>query len=117
MQLTGTRIPDPVIPRLNTATSLLNFLVKLPPAKHLFDDLRENKELQSLPNLQIFRERVTMQDKESEIGRWKLIEAELTKRGVPNESEIMMMEKEIGKVDHHVLPLVRQKEKDLRRRR
>ncbi len=116
MQLTGTRIPDPAIPSLNTAASLLKFLIKPPPAKHLFEDLCENPALQGLPNLQISRERLTMVRKEIEIGRWKLIEAELAKRGVPSEPEIAMMEKEMGRVDDHVLPRVRQKEKNLRRR-
>lgn len=117
MQLTGNRIPDPAIPRLNTAASLFKFLVKPPPAKHLVDDLRDITALQGLPNLQISAERLTMKRKEIEIGRWKLIEAELSKRGVPSEPEIAVLESEMGKVDDHVLPLVRQKEKKLRRRR
>ena len=117
MQLTGTRIPDPSIPRLNTAASLFQFLIKPPPAKHLVDDLRENATLQGLPNVQISAERWTMKRKEVEIGRWKLIEAELDKRGVPSEPELATMEKDMGTVPPHVLPYLRQKEKVLLRRR
>ena len=83
MQLTGIRIPDPVIPRLNTAAQLLKHLIKPPPAKRLINDLVENEKLCSLPNVELWEKRYTEKDKEVEIGRWKVIEAELQKRGLP----------------------------------
>ena len=83
MQLTGTRIADPVIPRLTTAAQLLKHLIKPPPAKRLMNDLVENEKLYSLPNVELWEKRYTEKDKEVEIGRWKLIEAELLKRGLP----------------------------------
>lgn len=72
--------------------------------------------MQNFPNVQISPKRLTMVAKETEIGRWKLIEAELAKRGLPSEAELAVMEKDRGKVDDHVMPLIRQNEKKLRRR-
>ena len=83
MQLTGRLIADPVIPGLNGAAQLLQHLVKPAPAKRLIDDLISNEELCSLPNVELWEKRYTRKDKETEIGRWKLIEAELEKRGLP----------------------------------
>ena len=39
--------------------------------------------LTSLPNVEIFPRRHTPVDKEKTVGRWKVIEKELQKRGLP----------------------------------
>ncbi len=83
MQLTGTRIADPVISRLKNAGDIVRHMVKPAPAKRLIDDLAESKEIGKLPNVEMWETRYTEKDRETEIGRWKLIEAELEKRGLP----------------------------------
>lgn len=40
-------------------------------------------ELLGLPNVKVYSRRVTPIDKEVWVGRWKVIEAELIKRGLP----------------------------------
>ncbi len=83
MQLTGTRIADPVMPHLTTAAEIVRHLQKPAPTKRLVDDLAKNDEIGKLPNVEIWESRYTEKDKETEIGRWKLIEAELQERGLP----------------------------------
>ena len=83
MQLTGIRIADPLIPLLNNAGDLVRHMVKPGPAKRLVDDLSKSKEIGMLPNVEIWETRYTEKDRETEIGRWKLIETELEKRGLP----------------------------------
>ena len=83
MQLTGTRIPDHAIEDINTAKALIGHLVKKPKPKKLAESLLVNEKLTALPNLQIFDRRYTPIDKEKEVGRWKVIEKELERRGLP----------------------------------
>lgn len=82
MQLTGTRIPDPDITTITNTKALLGHLVRKPKAKRLADSLFAN-EVAELPNIQIIDRRYTPIDKEKEVGRWKVIEKELTARGLP----------------------------------
>ena len=95
MQITGTRIPDPAILNLNSAADLLAHLVQPAPAKRLIENLVQKEELASLPNLQLFDGRYTTRDKEEEVGRWKLIEEELAKRGLPSEMREVKQKKKI----------------------
>ena len=83
MQLTGKRIPDPVIASLNSPKHLLNYLVEKPNPKKLADRLLSRAELTTSPNVQIYDRRYTPVDKEKEVGRWKVIEKELQRRGLP----------------------------------
>ena len=82
MQLTGTRIPDPVIADIKNTKLLLSHLVKKPKPKKLVENLRAS-EVADLPNVQILERRYTFVHKERELGRWKVIEQELEKRGLP----------------------------------
>ncbi|KAL2047690.1 hypothetical protein N7G274_000732 [Stereocaulon virgatum] len=82
MQLTGTRIPDPVIADIKNTKLLLSHLLKKTKAKKLAENLVAG-EAADLPNVQILERRYTFVHKEKELGRWKMIEQELEKRGLP----------------------------------
>ncbi|OJD12766.1 hypothetical protein AJ78_06683 [Emergomyces pasteurianus Ep9510] len=84
-QLTGYRIPDPEVAKMTKPSRVVNFLseVSKPKPKKLAEQLLQDKRLISLPNVKIMDRRYTPIDKEKEIGRWKIIEEELTKRGLP----------------------------------
>ncbi|RDW71732.1 hypothetical protein BP5796_07766 [Coleophoma crateriformis] len=83
MQLTGVRISDHAIQSSGTAYALLTRLATPPKSRKLVDDLAAKEQLMTLPNVSVFAKRVTPIDKERMAGRWKLIEAELEKRGLP----------------------------------
>lgn len=83
MQLTGIRIPDPAIEDIKSIKNLLGLLVKKPKPKKLVDSLLIDGALTSLPNVKIMDRRYTPIDKEKEVGRWKVIEKELIKKGLP----------------------------------
>jgi hypothetical protein len=83
MQLTGIRIPDPVIQTANTAQALLRYLIAPPKPRKLTEALAQNEELLGLLNLRVYEKRITPVDREMSIGRWKLIEKELQVRGLP----------------------------------
>ena len=85
MQLTGRRIPDPAIDSIDSAKDLLRLLVKKPKPKKLADALLgdETARLAMPSNVQIFERRYTPIDKEKEVGRWKVVEKELKRRGLP----------------------------------
>jgi len=82
MQLTGRRVPDPDINIIRDCKSLLAYLVKKPKPKKLVEALFANEAV-DLPNVEIRERRYTPIDREKEIGRWKVIEQELEKRGLP----------------------------------
>ncbi|EEP76778.1 predicted protein [Uncinocarpus reesii 1704] len=84
-QLTGYRVPDPEISSVTEISSLLKLFTaasKPKPAK-LADILIAEGKFAALPNVKIFDRRQTPIDQEKEVGRWKIIEEELTKRGLP----------------------------------
>ena len=83
MQLSGARIPDPIIRTISSPGDILNHLKEKPKPKKLAEILLMKPELATLPNVQIFDRRHTPIDKEKEVGRWKLIEEELEKRNLP----------------------------------
>lgn len=83
MQLTGKRIPDPVIARIHDVQALLDFIIEPPKPKKLADALVRDAKLTGLPNVKIYDRRVTPIDKERSLGRWKVIEKELQARGLP----------------------------------
>jgi hypothetical protein len=51
--------------------------------KNIAETLLMKENLAHLPNLKIMGRRETPVDKEKEVGRWKVIEAELEERGLP----------------------------------
>ena len=77
------RFPDPTIGKLDTPGDVLKFLKLKPKPKKLAESLLARPDLMALPNVEIFDRRHTPIDKEQEVGRWKVIERELTKRGLP----------------------------------
>lgn len=83
MQLTGKRISDPDISQIDTARSLLDLLAQKPKPKKLAEVLLNHEDLISVPNVRIFGRRYTPIDKERDVGRWKVIEKELRRRGLP----------------------------------
>lgn len=54
-----------------------------PKPKNIAETLLIKGNLAHLPNLKIMGRRETPVDKEKEVGRWKVIEAELGERGLP----------------------------------
>ena len=84
-QLTGHRIPDPVIiaPRsLRPIYSYLRWGRDTKPKK-IADRLLIKADVINLPNVHIMPRRETPVDKDKRLGRWKIIEAELHSKGLP----------------------------------
>lgn len=82
-QLTGTRIPDPTIQQTHNVKLLLHHLATPPKPKILADVLSADSKLTGLPNVRLLERRFTPVDREKEVGRWKVIERELERRGLP----------------------------------
>lgn len=59
------------------------YLSEKPKPTKLAEILREIPELKALPNVEIYDTKRNFVQKEMEIGRWKVIEAELKKKGLP----------------------------------
>jgi Ribosomal subunit 39S len=85
MQLSGTRILDPMIGKSKTWEMLVDNLAKQvgPKPKNIAETLMMKENLANLPNLKIMKRRETPVDKEKEVGRLKVIQAELLARGLP----------------------------------
>ncbi|KAL9094567.1 MAG: hypothetical protein Q9165_003126 [Trypethelium subeluteriae] len=83
MQLIGKPISDPVIQRSRTAGELSNNLLIKPKPKKLYEALQDNESLSNLTNVKVHDRRITPIDKETDIGRWKVIEHELLYRDLP----------------------------------
>ncbi|OCL12681.1 hypothetical protein AOQ84DRAFT_372860 [Glonium stellatum] len=83
MQLTGNRIPDPVIQNSKTVGELLDLLSVPPKPKKLAEAIQRDGNLEKVPNVKIYNRRVSPIDKEKEVGRWKVIEYALHERGLP----------------------------------
>ena len=56
-----------------------------PKPKKLAEELLINEKITSLPNVRVSERKPSFVEKETEIGRWKVIEAELNRRGLPLE--------------------------------
>ena len=89
-QLSGHRVPDPVVSSLLASDQTLSvFIDRLyettvrPKPKKLAEVLMNNPVLAAQSNVMIFPRRETSVDKEKELGRWKVIEKELRARGLP----------------------------------
>jgi len=91
-ELTQYRIPDPLVTALAapgahriTLAGLLRAVEEnlAPKPANLAERLRGDEVLATQSNLLILDRRETPVDKEKEVGRWKIIEAELRARGLP----------------------------------
>ncbi|KAI2635234.1 ribosomal subunit 39S-domain-containing protein [Xylaria nigripes] len=82
-QLTSHLIPDHQITDIKTVQTLLHIVQKPPKPATLTDELQRHSDLQQLSNVTVTQKRVTRGDREVALGRYKLMQAEFTKRGLP----------------------------------
>jgi hypothetical protein len=82
-QRTGIMLTDPQITHSKTAGAMFVHLWKPEKPKKLAERLMSDEELANLPNVKIADHRITIVHREREVGRWKVIEEELTDRGIP----------------------------------
>lgn len=84
-QLTGRRIPDPVVNDATTLAPLFHHLLKEinPKAKKLAQRLITDQALAEMPNVFVRPRRETPIDNDKRLGRFKLVQEELKKRGLP----------------------------------
>ena len=84
-QLTGRRLPDPLITSPKNLKSIFSYLRRDSDSKpkKLADQLLIKADVVSLPNVYIMPRRETPVDKDKRLGRWKMIEAELHSKGLP----------------------------------
>ncbi|KAL4930695.1 mitochondrial 54S ribosomal mL50 protein [Aspergillus undulatus] len=83
-QLSGHYFPDVAIESITTVQQMLSYVNKTlePKPKKLAEHLVANEAVTSLPNVKIFTKRVKPSDRDEELGRKKLIDAELRERGL-----------------------------------
>ncbi|KAK1981843.1 ribosomal subunit 39S-domain-containing protein [Colletotrichum cereale] len=82
-QLTGHHVHDAKLAQVETVADLISIIAKPPKPAKLAEEVRERGELLELPNVRVHDRRVTPIDKETAVGRWKVITEELEKRGLP----------------------------------
>ncbi|KAK0616763.1 hypothetical protein B0T14DRAFT_546876 [Immersiella caudata] len=82
-KLTGQIVPDGKLVGVTTIGALIARVIKPPKAKKLIEEIKTKGDLLELPNVHVYPRRLTPVDKENMVGRWKLIETELQKRGLP----------------------------------
>lgn len=84
-QLTGHRIPDPHIRDLKSLGHLNAYLVAKtkPKPQKIAEKLLLQGQLAGMPNVKVMGRRQTVVDRETSVGRWKVIERELDARGLP----------------------------------
>lgn len=82
--MTGHYFPDPVIHSIKTVKQAVEYIQRVvnPPPKKLAPQLAANQALKSLPNVKIYLKRRRPSDIDEELGRKKVIEAELRARGL-----------------------------------
>ncbi|PYH43415.1 mitochondrial 54S ribosomal mL50 protein [Aspergillus saccharolyticus JOP 1030-1] len=83
-QLTGHFFPDPAVHSITTVQQVVDYVQNLakPKPKKLAEYLANNPRYQSMPNVKVFAKRQKRSDRDEELGRKKLIEAELRARGL-----------------------------------
>ncbi|KAL4956954.1 ribosomal subunit 39S-domain-containing protein [Aspergillus filifer] len=81
-QLTGQRIPDVHVAEITKVKDILKYLNKelAPKPKKLGEHLAANQQLKALPNVKISVKKVKPSDRDEELGRKKIIDAELRRR-------------------------------------
>lgn len=62
---------------------LLATVVKPEPARKVYEAVQRRGELAKLPNVSVYESRRTPVHVAKDLGRWKVIEKELEKRGLP----------------------------------
>ncbi|EFQ97763.1 hypothetical protein MGYG_00804 [Nannizzia gypsea CBS 118893] len=84
-QLTGHIIPDQELSSMSKVSSVQDFLIRAstPRPTKLADQLILEGTFDGIPNVKIYDRRQTPIDRDIETGQWKVIEEELTKRGLP----------------------------------
>lgn len=82
-QLTGNLIPDAKLGAALTIRHLHTLIAKPPKQEKLAAVLSSRGLLAELSNVTLHDRKLTPIDKEVSVGRWKVIEEELTKRGLP----------------------------------
>ncbi|KAL9624373.1 MAG: hypothetical protein Q9160_001335 [Pyrenula sp. 1 TL-2023] len=83
--LTGHRIPDPTLTSMTTLRSVYDHLLRAakPNPTKIAERLQAKEELASLRNVKISGKRQTIVQREKEVGRLKVIDEELGRRGLP----------------------------------
>ncbi|KAG6001187.1 hypothetical protein E4U54_001157 [Claviceps lovelessii] len=82
-QLTGVLIPDAKLGAARTVKHLLTLVAKKPTPQKLAEVLERRSDIQQLANIKVHSRKIGPIEKEISVGRWKVIEEELTKRGLP----------------------------------
>ncbi|PHH89342.1 hypothetical protein CDD83_6241 [Cordyceps sp. RAO-2017] len=82
-QLTGNLIPDAKLGAARTVKNVLTLAVRDPKPHKLAQVINRRGHLPQLPNVTVHERRIGMVEKETAIGRWKVIEEELKKRDLP----------------------------------
>ncbi|KAF9886019.1 hypothetical protein FE257_012075 [Aspergillus nanangensis] len=82
-QLSGHFFPDPTIHSISTVAQTVEYVQSVvdPKPTKLADYLSGNQKLQNTSNVKVFTKRQKRSDKDEELGRKKVIEAELRERG------------------------------------
>lgn len=83
MQLTGIRVSDAEIHHIKNVQALLDRLITPPKPRKVTEELAQSDKFEDVPNVKIYDRRFTPIDAERAVGRWKIIENELKKRGLP----------------------------------
>ncbi|KAL2860908.1 mitochondrial 54S ribosomal mL50 protein [Aspergillus lucknowensis] len=83
-QLTGQYFPDPILHSISSVGQVIDHIKTelKPKPKKLADHLVGDDSLQSLPNVKVFVKKQKPWHKDEELGRKKLIDAELRERGL-----------------------------------
>ncbi|KAG5985998.1 hypothetical protein E4U43_005744, partial [Claviceps pusilla] len=66
-----------------TVKHLLTLVVKKPAPQKLAEVLERRSDIQQLANIKVHSRKIGPIERETSVGRWKVIEEELTKRGLP----------------------------------
>ncbi|KAG6028331.1 hypothetical protein E4U19_001571 [Claviceps sp. Clav32 group G5] len=82
-QTTGVLVPDARLGAARTIKHILTLAVKKPTPPKLATLLEERGVFQELPNFKLHSRKLGPIDRETAVGRWKVIEQELQKRGLP----------------------------------
>ncbi|KAK4090832.1 hypothetical protein PCL_03440 [Purpureocillium lilacinum] len=82
-QLTGNLVPDAKLAAATTVKHILTLAAKEPKPQKLTQLLSRRDDLQRLSNVKVHSRKIRAIEKETVVGRWKVIEEELKKRGLP----------------------------------
>ncbi|UNI22803.1 hypothetical protein JDV02_008657 [Purpureocillium takamizusanense] len=82
-QLTGNLVPDAKLAAATTVNHILTLASKEPKSPKLAELLSRRDDLQRLSNVKVHSRKIGAIEKETVVGRWKVIEEELKKRGLP----------------------------------